>query len=219
MPDLFLDFKKAYTSANEILYSSKTITSFPFSPKKLIKEKSGIVCRSYEKALEYGVDIHDFGSDSATIFEYHGKNIIFYDQTKPEPHINFSLLHEFGHYYLKHDLNEKRNDVYGKYEIETNFFSAQILMPEQILRECIKRGAALSYSFLQQKFGVSREAAEKRMSTLARTESAWRSRQEKEFDDVILLKYSAFIDSISPKSSYFDYEYEEEMQSKRNSWY
>ncbi len=63
MSDNSPDFKKAYTKANEILCSSNIIMNFPFSPKSLIKEKSGIKCKSYSTALKYGVDIHDFGSD------------------------------------------------------------------------------------------------------------------------------------------------------------
>lgn len=106
-----------------------------------------------------------------------------------------------------------------KYEIETNFFAAQLLMPEQILREFIRRGVAVNNVFLRQHFGVSREAAEKRLKTLARTNSEWRTRQEAEYDDIILAKYSSFIDSICPKSSYYDYEYEEDMQNQRDKWF
>lgn len=32
MKDNSVDFKKAYSSANELLYSSQTIDTFPFSP-------------------------------------------------------------------------------------------------------------------------------------------------------------------------------------------
>ncbi len=214
-----LDFKKAYTAANELLVSSKSIASFPFSPKKLIKEKSGIVCRTYEKGLEYGVNIRDFGSESATIFRYHGKKIIFYDETKPEVHVKYSIIHEYGHDYLKHDLDKKDDETYRKYEIETNFFAAQLLMPEQILRELTRRGVAVNNDFLRKHFGVSREAAEKRIKTLARTNSEWRTRQEAEYDDIILTKYSSFIDSICPKSLYYDYEYEEDLQNQRDKWF
>lgn len=219
MTNVSLDFKKAYSAANELLVSSKSIITFPFSPKKLIREKSDIACRSYKKGLEYGVDIHDFGSDSATIFKYHGKKIIFFDETKPEPHIKYSILHEYGHDYLGHDLDKKDEETYGKYEIETNFFSAQLLMPEQILHECTKRGVVINNQFLRTHFGVSKEAAEKRLNTLAKTNFEWRSRQETEYDDIILAKFSSFVDSICPKSSYYDYDYEENLQRQRDKWF
>lgn len=219
MSDNSPDFKKAYTKANEILCSSNIIMNFPFSPKSLIKEKSGIKCKSYSTALKYGVDIHDFGSDSATIFKKGGKTIIFYNEDKLESHLKFSLLHEFGHEYLGHNFNDKRPDVYSNFEIETNFFAAQLLMPEQILRELQKRQVYINHPFLQQYFGVSYEAADKRINTLARTNMEWRSRAEREFDDIILMKYDAFIDRIRPQKSYFDYEAEEERQRQRYNWY
>lgn len=218
MTDNSPDFKKAYSSANELLCLSEVISTFPFSPQKLVKEKSDIRCRTYSKALKYGVDIRDFGSKSATIFRKGAKEIIFYNESKPENHTRFSILHEFGHGYLKHDFTDKREASYHKFEVEANFFSAQLLMPEQVLRELQYRGVAINKAFLQNYFGVSEEAAEKRIGTLARTNYEWRSREEKEFDDIILMKYSAFIDNIKPKYSYFDSDYEEEMQRQRDSW-
>jgi hypothetical protein len=62
------DFEKAYVKANEMLIKSSVIRSFPFSPKELVKEQSSIACRSYETARKYGVNIADFGSDSARNF-------------------------------------------------------------------------------------------------------------------------------------------------------
>ena len=137
------NFNKAYIKASEVLIKSSVIQSFPFSPKKLVKEQSSIVCRSYGKAKKRGVDITDFGSKSATIFRLGGKSIIFYDETKPEPHIAFSILHEFGHDMLGHDFTKKDEECYRKYEIEANFFAAQLLMPEQIIRELQKKGVKL----------------------------------------------------------------------------
>lgn len=219
MHEIAPDFKKAYSKANEILCASKDITTFPFSPKKVIRERSNIKCRSYSKAAQYGVDIRDFGSESATIVRLGSKSIIFYDDTKPENHIRFSMLHEFGHDYLKHDFSDKREGMYGKFEVETNFFSAQILMPEQILRELQRRGVKIDGAFLQNTFQVSKEAAEKRLATLAKTNYEWKSREEKTFDDVIMLKFFAFIENICPQKGFYDYEYEEEMQNQRDRWY
>lgn len=219
MTDNSLDFKKAYSSANELLCSSEAIEAFPFSPQKLVKEKSDIRCRSYSKAIKHGVDIRDFGSDSAAIFRMGEKEIIFYNESKPENHTRFSILHEFGHGYLKHDFTDKRESSYRKFEIEANFFSAQLLMPEQIIRELQRRGVGINKTFLQNYFGVSEEAAKKRIETLAKTNYEWRSREEKEFDDIILTKYSAFIDSIKPRYSYYDDDYEDDMQRQRDSWY
>ena len=42
----------------------------------------------------------------------------------------------------------------------------------------------------------------------------------KEFDDVILFKFAAFIDSIyPPRKNYYDFEDEYDRQRERDAWY
>ncbi len=215
-------FEKAYRRANELLASSKTIKDFPFDAKNLVKEigQGSIVCRSFSKAEKYGVDITDFGSESAIIMMFHGKYIIFYDDTESPRRIYFSIIHELGHYVLEHKLNLPKGSEYDRQEIEANFFTAQTIMPEQIIRLFQKRGTSINRSFIKNTFGTSDEAAQKRIETLAKTSAEWRSRAEKEFDDVILFKFNSYINRICPiKSDYYDSEYEEDMQNKRNSWF
>lgn len=216
------DFASAYSKANEILVKSSVIDTFPYSPKALVKEQTSTPCRSYKKAREkYGVEMTAFGSESALLIEYQGRNIIFYDDTKPDTHIRFSILHELGHDVNGHDLSIKATDTekYHRYEVETNYFAAQLLMPEQIIRELQHRGVCITRQFLQKQFCVSGQAADKRIETLAKTNAEWRSRAEKEFDDIILLKYADFLNKISPINNYFDFEYEYARQQERNSWY
>ena len=213
------NFSSAYTKANEILVSSSVISTFPFSPKDLVKEKSAIPCRTYAKARSYGVDIEAFGSESAIIMELGGRRIIFYDESKPMPHVKYSILHEFGHDQNGHDLGTTDPDTCHRYEIETNFFAAQLLMPEQVLRELATRGVKIDKRFLMEHFEVSETAAQKRIDTLAKTNTEWRSRAEKEYDDVILWKFSAFMDAICPRRVTFDFEDEYERQRERDSWF
>lgn len=212
------NFSNAYSKANEILVKSNVITEFPYSVTDLVTEQSEIKCRTYKKALKYGVDISDFGSESATIFELCGKSIIFYNDEKPLGHVKYSILHELGHPLNGHDYFNKESATYSIYEIETNYFAAQLLMPEQIIREFQKRGIKISNNFLQKYFGVSCLAAEKRMATLAKTNEEWRSRKEKEFDDIILFKFQGFINSICPKRAEIDFEEDYNRQLERNSW-
>jgi len=216
--DLKPSFKNVYSKANEILIKSKIIESFPFSAKDLVSEQSEIKCRTYKKALQHGIDISGFGSESAIIIEYGGRHIIFYEDEKPMSHVKFSILHELGHKINKHDFEEKNPEIYGKNEVETNYFAAQLLMPEQILRELQRRGKKITHNFLQENFGVSYEAADKRISTLAKTNIDWYSRSETEFDDIILFKYKLFIDTICPISSKYDFEEEYGRQKERDSW-
>ena len=85
MPNDKPAFQKAYRIANEILVSSKNITDFPFSIIDVVKEKSKniIKCKSFSTALKYGVNIKDFGSQSAVIMTFNGKYIIFYNDIEP----------------------------------------------------------------------------------------------------------------------------------------
>ena len=213
------DFSRAYAVANEILITSTSISSFPFSPKELVKEQSATVCRSYKKAQKYGVDIRNFGSESATLFHFHGKAIIFYDETKPQAHINYSILHELGNDKMGHPLSSIDDLTYRCYEIETNYFAAQLLMPEQLLRELQRRGVRLTIPFLQSAFGVSAQAAQKRINTLNKLNTSWRSQEEQLFDDIILAKFADFLDEIAPRREFDDFEEEYERQREREEWW
>ena len=92
-------------------------------------------------------------------------------------------------------------------------------MPEQVIRELRSRGVIVDKRFLMEHFEVSETAAQKRIDTLAKTNTEWRSRAEKEYDDVILWKFSAFMDAICPRRVTYDFEDEYERQRERDSWY
>lgn len=212
------NFTNAYSKANEILVKSGIIDSFPYSVIDLVKEQTKIKCCTFKKALGYGVDITSFGSDSAVIFIYNEKSIIFYDDKKPMNHVKFSILHELGHFINGHNFLLKDSETYSKYEVETNYFAAQLLMPEQVLREIQQRGTRITHEFLQEHFEVSWQAADKRITTLAKTNAEWRSRMEREFDDIILRKYMSFLDKICPIRNEYNFEDEYSRQLERNNW-
>lgn len=212
------NFSKAYIKANEILVQSSVIQSFPFSPKDLVREQTSTECRSFAKAKVYGVDMTAFGSESAVIMEFQGKKIIFYDELKPDTHNRFSILHELGHEIIGHNFAEKDEETYHRYEVESNFFAAQLLMPEQILRELQCWGIRIDRALLQTYFGVSAQAADKRIKTLKKINMDWRSNAEKEFDNMILYKYADFLNEICPVHNIFDFEKMYIRQIERNGW-
>ena len=213
------DFAKVYSAANEILVSTSVINTFPFDAKALIREQTDIRCRTYKKASEYGVDISEFGSESAVVIKFNGKTIIFYDSEKPETHNKFSLIHEAGHIINNHDFDYKSKEEYGIYEVEANYFTAQLLMPEQLIRYVQGKGVSVTNIFLQKHFGVSRLAAVKRLETLSKTNMEWYSRSEKEYDDIILSRFMPFLKKISPSfTDYYDEIDEFEKQLERDSW-
>ena len=131
-----IDYKKAYIIANEFLAASCSITDFPFKMKDFLKEQSDIKIYSFSMAERYGVPIQVFGSESAIIMEYSGAYVIFYNKNEPPYRVRFSIMHEFGHYILGHNIGSSRSDdIYRKQELEANYFAAQMLMPDQILME------------------------------------------------------------------------------------
>ena len=213
------DFATSYTNANRILVQSKVIDRFPFPVKQLIQEQSDIHLCTFGKAIRAGVDIYAFGSTSADLIQYGGKTILFYNDSLSVEHNRYSLLHEFGHAFNGHPLDCSDEAMYECFEIETNWFAAQLLMPEQLLRELKKNGYPLTVPFLRKAFGVSREAAAKRIDNLSRTNHEWRSAEEKEFDDIILQRHQAFLDHYC-KKRFETYSYEEELsrQQERDSW-
>ena len=214
-------FKEIIDEASLILLSSNNIQSFPFSVSNIIKEKTGIVCRSYAKGAAYGVDVLAFGTKDAIIQKYNNRYIIFYndDSSIMAERKKYSLGHEFGHYVMKHDLDDKTQ--YDLFEIEANFFAAQLLMPEQIINELRKRGVQITKEYLQKCFGVSKQAAEKRIDTLRKIDYTKRDDEEKLMDEYIAMKFKTFIDEAAPNSNlFYTYDsYEEDMQNERNSWY
>lgn len=218
-----VNYKKVYTKANEYLALAPSITGFPFKTKEFIYEQSDIRLCSYKKAQEkYDIYIPIFGSESAVIHELEGAFIIFYNQNEPEYRVRFSIIHEYAHFIFKHKMNLSEKDkLYHIQELEANCFAAQILMPEQLLRECSKRGITISEQFIKNSFSVSDDAADKRIKTLANTSYEWRSREEKEFDDIILQKYAHKLNEIAPitkNNNYYDYDVEYNRQRERDTW-
>ena len=175
-------------------------------------------CCSYKKALKiHGLNIEDFGSKSAVLIKCENKNIIFYNESELKARIRFSILHEFGHYKLRHDLDVNNIDTYKAYELETNYFAAQLLMPEQLIRELQRRGMKINEKKLIELFGVSEEAAKKRMVTL--NKNLILSKDEKYFDDLIVEKYKDWLDSKIPSINTYNVFYDdEEKQKERESW-
>ena len=210
-------WKEVYAKANEFLVLSKVIDSFPFSTTKFIKELSDISFCSFSDARKKGIEPTNYGSDSAFLSRLNGRHIIFFNDGHVKHRIQFSILHEFAHFILNHDYDTIDEELYGIQEAEANYFAAQILMPEHILRELVSRELCVDSDFIMHHFSVSEEAAIKRIDTLNKIRDFNRSREEVEYDDIILMKYSSFIDEI--KSPILTFEYEWERQQERDSWY
>lgn len=214
------DFKKANILANEILAASNTLVTFPVNTKKIVKEWSDIAIHTFKTAHEFGIDIEAFGSESAVLQCKEGRYMVFYNQDEYAPRVKYSILHEFGHYCFGHPLKRYENeDEYGCYEVEANCFAAQLLMPEQVLNELGNRGAKITKDFLMKHFGVSEEAAFRRIETMGKYNYEWRSADESIFDETILFKYKDFMDSILPEKGINNWYADEfDRQTERDRW-
>ena len=143
--------------------------------------------------------------------------IILYNEEELIARIRFSILHEYGHYKLQHDLDTKDEEMYKKFEVETNYFAAQLLMPEQLIRELQSRGKRITKEFLIELFEVSEMAAQKRINTL--NKNLILSEQERYFDDLIIQKYKNWLDSKVPPLNSFNMFFDEyERQQERERW-
>lgn len=215
------DFKKSYIAAHEKLVKLPLGTTFPLKTSKIIEDFSDLELHSFCWAEKHGFPRIYFKSESAELYEQNGLYTVFYDETKPPAHSKFSILHELFHYESNHDLNagEKNIELYNKQEVEANFFAAEMLMPEPVIKELEKRGKNMDAKEIQKVFGTSAKAAEIRFKTLKSYPSFLRSNEEKEFDEYLVkFTFRKFIDSVCPKMRKLDLQYEYEMQAERDSW-
>ena len=222
MGELKPDFKKAYAVANDVLLMSHTIMTLPADIHGHIKNETEIKLYTYETAnRKFGIDMSFFGSEDALITEMGGRYILFYKKMIDQHRMIWSIAHESGHYYLGHNLDFKSlsKEQYRVLEIEADFFAAQVLMPDQVIWELVKRGETTNRENIIRWFNVSGKAASKRMETLNR-QSEYRDYYMSHNDyESILLKFGSFVEQISPKKYWqSSYEDEEEMQKERDSW-
>ncbi len=215
------DFKKSYIAAHEKLVKLPLGTTFPLKTSKILEDFSDLELHSFDWAEKHGFPRIYFKSESAELYEQNGRYTVFYDETKPPAHSKFSILHELFHYESNHDLNtgEKNKELYNKQEVEANFFAAEMLMPEPVIKELEKRGKKMDAKEIQKVFGTSAKAAEIRFKTLKSYPSFLRSNEEKEFDEhLVNFTFKKFIDSVCPKIRKLDLQDEYEMQAKRDRW-
>ncbi len=88
--------------------------------------------------------------------------ILYHDVNKYEPRLKWTIAHEIGHIYMGH---KKDN---GNEEVEAHWFAAEFLTPIPIIFEILKKGVKVSTTTLSELFGISPEAAIKRVNSLNR---------------------------------------------------
>lgn len=76
-----------------------------------------------------------------------------YDENRYSQRMRFTILHELGHVCLGHTRHGKQE------ELEANFFAAQMLIPDAIINQFIKKGYHINAGCLMSAFYVSNECA------------------------------------------------------------
>lgn len=87
---------------------------------------------------------------------------------------NWTLAHEIGHIYLGH--TEDNNTE----EVEAHFFASQLFMPEYSLFMMKKEYGCVDVKALTEIFGVSEDAAARRIRTMSRKYSVRTTQKDKE---------------------------------------
>ena len=123
--------------------------------------------------------------------------------------IRWSIAHEYGHIVLNHKNQSDQN------EIEANIFAANLLLPRCILKELLKKRDFIDKKYLQNKFSISGEAANKYFSNI---NSRGFNFYKNEYDDIIIVKAEEFIKRETNNSNKSIIQSEEEMQLERDKW-
>lgn len=162
------DFSRCTAKATELLYEQDlserilNIQNLKFD-KDIIFDTLQSYCQltrtpisrfasPYSNVLKDGCTLRDLKT---------GYNVVLYNDDIFHPaHRNWTLAHEVGHIYLEHDKDESIE------EIEAHFFASQLFMPEYTLLMMAQNYGSVDEKSLIEIFGVSYEAAAKRLNTM-----------------------------------------------------
>ena len=191
------------------------IQEFPISSKK-IKCKD-VMISSYQKyAKKTGISIDEItlGHELDDAFLLKGLRpnltLILYDKEKYGPRMKHTLWHEIGHVKCNHKKHGEHE------EIEAHFFAAQANAPNILIKDIANRGYKIDINFLMECFGLSEEAAKKKMTYL----NKYSFEHSNEYDDVVLIQFKSYIDKkYPPKTERFYDDYFDELDRERENWY
>lgn len=109
-------------------------------------------------------------------------HVVLYNDFIPRVRKRWSIAHEFGHIYLAHLDDERKN------EVEAHIFASHLLMPDIVVAELVDMGMK---DYIPDLFGVSEEAASKKLK--------WYKPEETLLEMAVLRKYLPFLDEVRRK--------------------
>lgn len=184
-------FKLSEQLATDLLLSSG-VQDFPFDVTTLSFDHDIIFdtmqnyCRITNTDL---IVMQGENNKDGFIVVYNDLHLVLYNENSSSPErMNWTNAHECGHVLCGHTVDD------GKSEIEAHFFAASLLMPNAIIYELSQRGIAITEETLIDVFGVSPEAAAKKMTTLNKL--TWKSIDSIHRGREMLVRFSRFIESV-----------------------
>jgi len=190
------------------------LQNFPILIKSI--KCKGVRVSSYQKyAAITGISVKEItlGNELKDAFLLKGLRpgitLILYDEDKYIARIKHTLLHEVGHVKCGHRKHGEQE------EIEAHFFAAQVNAPNALLKAIEKRGYNINIPFLINGFGLSEEAAKKKMDYLGR----YGFEHTNENDDLILLQFNKFVNDKYPiRTQRFYDDHLDDLELEREKW-
>jgi len=119
--------------------------------------------------------------------------LVLYNRNKIHRRRRFTVLHEIGHIKCNHKQHGKQE------EIEACFFASEFLAPTPLLLEIKQRGYEINTAFLTEHFGISIQAAEKKLKQLESTYT-----KNSKLEQELLVKFKDCLDEKFPLTIHSD---------------
>lgn len=164
------DFERCTTLATELLYKQNiedrilNIQHLDYGDKTIIFDSIQNYAQIVKRPLsDFLSNDKQILKDGCTLILGNETYLVLYnDQICNWEHLNWTLAHEIGHIYMGHLQDGKIE------EIEAHYFAAQLFMPEYSIYMMTNKYETVTKTDLIEIFGVSEEAANKRLQTMRR---------------------------------------------------
>jgi Zn-dependent peptidase ImmA (M78 family) len=205
-----INYLRIVNIAYEIIIN-QNCNALPLDPLEF-KIDSVIIMSFQDYAAKTGIDINTLTRNGKFVdgytFSQNGLNVIFYNKDTYEPRARFTLFHEIGHIVLKHDKQSDKN------EAEANFFAAQCIIPNALLKEIINRGYSVTKEMITQTFNVSEQVALNRLNYL----KEFPDFHKNEYDDILIALFAEYLNSKFPNKKTYDSCDALDDEEKRSKW-
>lgn len=157
-----IDFQKCTDKAYEILLEQTG--DIPIKANSLFLPQPILFDSFQNYSAITGIPLSELTSnqkaDNGYLYKHRDFLIILHNESHCAERCNFTDGHEIGHIVLGHKKDTDNE------EIEANFFSAQLLMPNALIRYLCQNNFQINSYALQKVFEVSPDAAKRKIITL-----------------------------------------------------